>query len=466
MDITRDDSLLAEELYIRADLEERSFSSNFQRGCQHVKCDVTDDEVKKAMFDMNPIKSPHKVGLNTLFYQSQWHTVSLLYAISRVTKDIFQFIIDKVRNKFNNWEATKFSMAGRVTLSKATMWAIPNNFMQKVTIAKGVCNQIEKIARRFIWGDSNGFHKPTLGASVLRSKYRIQGSIPNTINAKNGNGRSTLFRKDVWIPEHDPLMGYNAIAPSFTGHETVRDFSTDDGQWNHQLLKQAVDDAMYKWIMTNSERARRGLVCSPLCPDCASAEKTILHILRDCQVASSGWVHVNFYWRHIFGILIWSLDGAKAIKVGNIGCTRKLKPRIQKQRWHAPSANCVKLNTDGSVQQASMEATSGGVIRNSAGCWVEGCHRYIGQCPIYQVELWAIFDGLNVAWDLGYHNIIVETDNSMAVRQINSPDHCHENALIKQIQILLSKQWSPRVYFICNVPQAMSIVCSKLTMLV
>ena len=36
---------------------------------------VNEVEVKKALFDMGPLKAPGPDGLNPLFYQSQWETV-------------------------------------------------------------------------------------------------------------------------------------------------------------------------------------------------------------------------------------------------------------------------------------------------------------------------------------------------------------------------------------------------------
>ncbi|KAE8668994.1 hypothetical protein F3Y22_tig00112264pilonHSYRG00017 [Hibiscus syriacus] len=176
---------------------------------------------------------------------------------------------------------------------------------------------------------------------------------------------------------------------------------------------------------------------------------------------NTGWGHVDYDWRHIFGILIWrlwkqrnnclpgtnlvyprnvevSLDVAKAIKLENTSGNRDLSPRKQKQL-----PNC-----DGSIHQPSMEATSEGVIRDNAGRSVVGYHRYIGLCPIYQAELWAVLDGPNVAWDLGHRNIILEMDNNVAVRQINSSKRCHGNALIRRIRALLDKRWSVQTMYI------------------
>lgn len=67
-----------------------------------------------------------------------------------LTKSTLRFIVDKVRGKLNNWEARKLSVTGRVTLAQSIHLTILNYFMQSMSILKGICDQIEQIARRFM----------------------------------------------------------------------------------------------------------------------------------------------------------------------------------------------------------------------------------------------------------------------------------------------------------------------------
>ncbi|KAA3460139.1 reverse transcriptase [Gossypium australe] len=80
----------------------------------------------------------------------------------RVTKSTLNFVIEKVRSKLQNWEARKLSLAGRITLAQSVLLTIPSYFMQSLAIPKGVCDEIEKIARQFIWGGSAGNTKIAL----------------------------------------------------------------------------------------------------------------------------------------------------------------------------------------------------------------------------------------------------------------------------------------------------------------
>lgn len=47
-------------------------------------------------------------------------------------------------------------MAGRVILTKSVLQGLPSYVMQSCVIPKGVCDDIDKICRGFIWGDENG----------------------------------------------------------------------------------------------------------------------------------------------------------------------------------------------------------------------------------------------------------------------------------------------------------------------
>lgn len=50
--------------------------------------------------------------------------------------------------------------------------------------------------------------------------------------------------------------------------------------------------------------------------------------------------------------------------------------------------------------------------------WFFSCSN--GVATVLQSMLWAIFDGLTLAWDHGVAEIIVESDNKEAVEQINN----------------------------------------------
>lgn len=74
----------------------------------------------------------------------------------RVINHTLSFVVDKVRQRLQSWDARRLFMAGRVTLVQSILLSILNYFMQSLMISKGVCLEIEKLARQFIWGGNNG----------------------------------------------------------------------------------------------------------------------------------------------------------------------------------------------------------------------------------------------------------------------------------------------------------------------
>ena len=70
----------------------------------------------------------------------------------------------------------------------------------------------------------------------------------------------------------------------------------------------------------------------------------------------------------------------------------------------------VKLNSDGSAIGSTRRAGGGGVIRNHEGQWLRGYARPLGCSNSCIAELWALRDGLLLAKEMGFNNIIIEMD--------------------------------------------------------
>lgn len=78
---------------------------------------------------------------------------------NRVTKATYTELLDKVGSKLAGWQRKHLSFAGRVTLIKSVITAIPNYSMQTSLLPCSVVEGIEKIARGFLWGDSSNQRK-------------------------------------------------------------------------------------------------------------------------------------------------------------------------------------------------------------------------------------------------------------------------------------------------------------------
>ncbi|KAJ0897481.1 putative RNA-directed DNA polymerase [Helianthus annuus] len=65
-------------------------------------------------------------------------------------------IVDKFNVKLSGWKAKSLSKAGRVTLAKAVLGALPIYFLSLFKAPLGVIKELEKIRKNFVWGLKNG----------------------------------------------------------------------------------------------------------------------------------------------------------------------------------------------------------------------------------------------------------------------------------------------------------------------
>lgn len=71
----------------------------------------------------------------------------------KVNRHTFRYIIDKASQRLSTWKARNLSMAGRVTLTRSVLRALPNYVMQTAWLPTHVCQELDKTCRSFIWGD-------------------------------------------------------------------------------------------------------------------------------------------------------------------------------------------------------------------------------------------------------------------------------------------------------------------------
>lgn len=75
----------------------------------------------------------------------------------RVKKNDFGYILEKVNSRLACWKQNLLSRAGRVTLTKSVLAAVPVYSMQNFWLPSGVCDSLDSCIRRFIWG-GNHYH--------------------------------------------------------------------------------------------------------------------------------------------------------------------------------------------------------------------------------------------------------------------------------------------------------------------
>ena len=70
----------------------------------------------------------------------------------RIKKALKDKLLNKMQRKLGSWKAKTLSLPGRVTLAKSVLQAMPNYYMQSMSLPMSVCENLDRIVRRFIWG--------------------------------------------------------------------------------------------------------------------------------------------------------------------------------------------------------------------------------------------------------------------------------------------------------------------------
>ncbi|KAF7838057.1 putative ribonuclease H protein [Senna tora] len=85
----------------------------------------------------------------------------------------------------------------------------------------------------------------------------------------------------------------------------------------------------------------------------------------------------------------------------------------------------------------------GGVARDYLGNFLASFTKYLGDCSVLQAELYAIANGLEVAWSLGFRKVVIESDSLTAVNLLKTPVRSTHPcaAILFRIQTLSAQDW-------------------------
>lgn len=84
-------------------------------------------------------------------------------------------------------------------------------------------------------------------------------------------------------------------------------------------------------------------------------------------------------------------------------------------KWIVPSEPFIKLNIDGSSLGNPRLAGASGILRDFSGNWVFGFSLRLGLASNNIAKLWAVRQGLMLAWDLGFKFIQLETNSTTVI---------------------------------------------------
>ncbi|CAN1125966.1 Putative ribonuclease H protein At1g65750 [Linum perenne] len=266
-----------------------------------------------------------------------------------------------------------------------------------------------------------------------------------------------------------------------------------------QRIRQFLWLVAHNRLLTNSERHRRHLAEFGSCQVCPGHEESVLHVLRDCPLASATWELLalssgdqTFFqtpllpWIErflrkpelclLFGVTCWWLWRARNDRVFNnklttadsltrhiqvwvalVGDTLERDQFISHTgpptrtgeliAWEPAPPEWVTLNSDGSVISASGQAAAGGLIRDHQGRCLAAFTLNLGKCSITRAELRGAVSGLQLAWEQGYRKIQLQLDSQCAVQLLQREgleDHAHAATIMTATE-LLRRNWEVQI---------------------
>ncbi|KAL4322447.1 hypothetical protein AHAS_Ahas14G0211400 [Arachis hypogaea] len=120
---------------------------------------------------------------------------------NRKGKEKFKTVIDRVHSKLKGWKSKCLSLAGRITLAQSAISPSVNFEMQNGRVPKGICEEIEKMQRGFIWGDietQRKFH--AIGWKTLCSPKHEGGLGLRKLSVMN----DAFLMKIIWQLDKEP----------------------------------------------------------------------------------------------------------------------------------------------------------------------------------------------------------------------------------------------------------------------
>ncbi|KAA3473918.1 Non-LTR retroelement reverse transcriptase [Gossypium australe] len=172
-----------------------------------------------------------------------------------------------------------------------------------------------------------------------------------------------------------------------------------DPQDEYWKLVWSFPGPQHEHLLTNDEQCRRGMSDNPSCKLCDGVNESVLHSLRDyCQVRNA--------WEKIIPSKCSHRFFSLSLRTGLL-----LTPWDVKDA--ASGVRPCQANTNSGL------ATLAARVRDEFGNWISGIGRIISSCSVEQAELWAIYDGLSMAWDAQWRDVIVKSDCALVIKGIN-----------------------------------------------
>jgi hypothetical protein len=135
----------------------------------------------------------------------------------RLPAETFQPLLDRIADKLPTWRASMMPQAGRLTLIRAVLAAIPLHQLMVLALNKKTLRQINKILRGFLWvgrAEANGGHCHVNWARVCRPLHLGGLGIPDLARMA-----ISLRVRWLWRMHTDPQRPWRGLDMQFSKAE-------------------------------------------------------------------------------------------------------------------------------------------------------------------------------------------------------------------------------------------------------
>ena len=144
-------------LFTKASFDQVTFLENVFR----IFCDSSGQKISKQKSIVFFSRNVHQDRINELGRDmgmvvttdlGRYLGVPIIHG--RITKQMYAYVVDKMKRRISDWSTKYLSMVGRLVLSQSVLSASPLFTMQSAVVPKATCHEIDMLRRKFIWGHS------------------------------------------------------------------------------------------------------------------------------------------------------------------------------------------------------------------------------------------------------------------------------------------------------------------------
>ncbi|CAN1808181.1 Meiotic recombination protein DMC1 homolog [Linum perenne] len=176
------------------------------------------------------------------------------------------------------------------------------------------------------------------------------------------------------------------------------------------------------------------------CPLYHHVEETSGDVLRDYNFTKMVW---NRFGEMDTFVTQWSMDtSAWLCFYFNSGFGKRLYGHGQFEShgetvqlaWDPVLVDCIPINSDGSVNPISRQASARGLIRDAEGRCLLVFTINLGTCSITRAEMSEAITGLELAWDKGFRKVVLQLDSLAVISLLTSEDDTDHQHHIETIR--------------------------------